>query len=41
MAETVRFTARGHAKTFVMAAINDNKVSTEEAVQTFESLAAL
>ena len=31
----------GKAKTFVIAAMNDNKVSIEEAVQTFESLASL
>ena len=36
LAETNRFTASG--KTFSIAAINDQKVSVEEAVQIFESL---
>ena len=41
MAETKKFIQKGTAKTFSLAAINDNKVSIEEAVQTFESLANL
>jgi len=32
LAETAKFTAKGTAKTFAFAAINDSKVSTEEAV---------
>lgn len=39
MAETSKFTSKG--KTFVLAAINDNKVSVEEAVQTLESMQCL
>ena len=39
MAETSKFTSKG--KTFVLASINDNKVSVEEAVQTFESMQCL
>lgn len=41
MAETAKFTSKSSAKTFAVAAINDHKISTEEAVQTFESLASL
>ena len=39
IAETNNFTCAG--KTFAMAAINDQKVSVEEAVQVFESLQSL
>ncbi len=39
--EVSRFLDRGAAKTFAVVAINDNKVSIEEAVQSFESLATL
>ena len=36
LAETRKLTCKG--KTFALAALNDNKVSVEEAVQTFESM---
>ena len=39
-AEVQKFISKGNAKTFAIAAINDNKISIEEAVQTFESLAS-
>ena len=41
LAETDRFTSHRNAKTFAIASINDCKISTEEAVQIFESLACL
>lgn len=41
MAETAIYTAKGTAKTFAMGAINDVKLSIDEAVQTFDSLACL
>ena len=41
MSETKTFLSRGAAKTFAMVAMNDNKASVEEAVQSFECLEAI
>ena len=41
MAEVQKFNLKGTAKMFAIAAINDVKISIEEAVQTFESLGNL